>query len=87
MNQALIGKWLWRLGEDLDCLWSQVIVAKYGVMQNCWDLQGPATDWLSGLWRGIVALKEFFYASIRFWVGFGENIPFGLVSDLWQLSS
>lgn len=22
MNQALLGKWLWRIGEGIDCLWA-----------------------------------------------------------------
>lgn len=30
MNQALSGKWLWRIGEDGDNLWKRVFVAKYG---------------------------------------------------------
>lgn len=36
MNQALLGKWLWRLGEEGDSLWKQVLVAKYGILRNGW---------------------------------------------------
>ena len=28
MSQALLGKWLWRLGEEQNSLWGQVIHAK-----------------------------------------------------------
>lgn len=35
-NQALHGKWLWRFGEESDCLWRKVMVAKYGC-NLVWD--------------------------------------------------
>lgn len=39
MNKALLGKWIWRFGEDQEALWKRVITAKYGE-----DLLG----WISG---------------------------------------
>eukprot|EP00268_Persea_americana_P003866 TRINITY_DN11181_c2_g1_i1.p1 TRINITY_DN11181_c2_g1~~TRINITY_DN11181_c2_g1_i1.p1 ORF type:complete len:133 (-),score=22.23 TRINITY_DN11181_c2_g1_i1:799-1197(-) len=30
MNQALLGKWLWRLGNETEGLWRQLVLAKYG---------------------------------------------------------
>ena len=29
-NIALLGKWLWRFGQERDALWRQVIEVKYG---------------------------------------------------------
>ena len=30
LNEALLGKWLWRFGIEKDALWRQVIESKYG---------------------------------------------------------
>ena len=29
-NQTLLEKWLWRFGNEVTCLWRQVIASKYG---------------------------------------------------------
>lgn len=39
MNLALLGKWLWRLGNDSEGLWKQLLAGKYGVSRNGWDVQ------------------------------------------------
>ncbi|XXG59153.1 hypothetical protein AAC387_Pa04g1283 [Persea americana] len=41
MNQALLGKWLWRLGEDSYGLWRSILIAKYRVRRNGWDTLLP----------------------------------------------
>jgi hypothetical protein len=33
-NNALLGKWLWRFGNEQDSLWRQVIVSKYGIQRG-----------------------------------------------------
>jgi hypothetical protein len=35
-NKALLGKWLWRFGNEQDYLWRQVIVSKYGIQRRGW---------------------------------------------------
>lgn len=40
MNQDLLHKWLWRIGEDPDFMWGKVLVAVYGVEWRGWDIQG-----------------------------------------------
>lgn len=57
MNHARLGKWLWRIGEDGDSLRKQVIIAKYGVLRNGWDIQSP-TYHSSRIWRGILSVKD-----------------------------
>lgn len=47
MNHAHWGKWLWRVGEDGESLWKQVILAKCAVSRNGWDI--PSTL-ITALW-------------------------------------
>uniref|UniRef100_A0A2N9I8S1 Reverse transcriptase domain-containing protein n=1 Tax=Fagus sylvatica TaxID=28930 RepID=A0A2N9I8S1_FAGSY len=37
LNQALLGKWLWRFMVEYDSLWKQVIVTKYGYETGSWS--------------------------------------------------
>ena len=34
MNLALLGKWLWRIGDDSHGLWKQVISSKYDISRD-----------------------------------------------------
>ena len=36
-NQALLGKWLWRFGQEGTSLWRRVIAIKYGEDQGGWN--------------------------------------------------
>lgn len=80
MNQALSGKWLWRLGEEQDSPWCQVVVSKYEVTRFGWDILG-LSNWHLSLWKGILSIKEAFIATIRFRVRTGEKMHFWL--DAW----
>lgn len=80
MSQALLGKWLWRLGEEQNSLWGQVIYAKYEVSGNGWDLSGLSYRF-STLWKGITSVREAFQANTPCRVGSGDNIYFWL--DCW----
>lgn len=75
MNNALLGKWLWRIGDDTNSLWKQIIVAKYGVKRDRWDVDGPLNRCLS-IWKGITSVKDAFANSIRYRVGSGLKILF-----------
>lgn len=35
-NEALLGKWLWRLGMERDALWRHVVDLKHGSMGGGW---------------------------------------------------
>ena len=77
-NVTLLGKWLWRFGQESDALWHQVIEAKYGC-----DWGGCCSSPSSGphgvsLWknirRGWPSLSWFFLyevgdgSKVRFWL-------------------
>ena len=34
MNQVLLGKWLWRLGDETKGLWRTVVMEKYGYQRG-----------------------------------------------------
>jgi len=44
-NQALLGKWLWRLATERDVLWRLEVEAKYGCLNGGWcttkEVEGP----------------------------------------------
>ena len=80
MNKALLRKWLWRIGEHDNCLWRQLILAKYRVRRNDWVISGPSYR-LPGIWRGIIADKALFTGNIRYKIGSGEDVFFWL--DVW----
>ena len=75
MIHALSGQWLWRTGEEQDSLWSQVLVAKYGIRRNGWDIQCP-TYHDSGLWKGIKFVKETLSSNIAYCADTREKIFF-----------
>lgn len=77
MNNALLGKLLWRIGEDTNSLWRSVILAKYGLRRDGWDLDGPYTRTQA---YGI-SNKEAFLNSIKYRVGSNSKIL--LWQDTW----
>ena len=36
LNQALLGKWLWRFSFERECLWRKVIFGKFGEVEGGW---------------------------------------------------
>ena len=80
MNQALLGKWLWRLGDESKGLWRNILLAKYKVRRNGWDISHPSQR-CSNFWKGICSTKDSFAQSIRYQVGNGENVSFW--HDVW----
>ena len=75
LNQALLGKWLWRLGDESEGLWRNILLAKYKVRRNGWDISTPPQR-CSNFWKGIYSTKDSFAQSIRYHVGNGEKISF-----------
>lgn len=47
----------WRLGEGEDRLWRQIIMAKYKVDRDGWDVHSLSYQ-QSALWRGVISVKD-----------------------------
>ena len=80
-NRALLGKWLWRFGEEGDRLWKRVLIACHGAACGGWRtglVRGPHE---CGLWKGIMQGWESFNAHLRYKVGIGDRVR--LWHDRW----
>ncbi|XP_077223464.1 uncharacterized protein LOC143857077 [Tasmannia lanceolata] len=65
-NKALLGKWLWRYGEEQDNLWHKVIGAKYGSEWGGWNARRVAVGKGSrDQWVGPRRLEEAFPSLFR----------------------
>lgn len=61
-------------------LWKWVIMPKYVVKRNGWDIADPSPRSL-GIWRGIAENKNLFNTNIYFRIESGERILF--YHDTW----
>ena len=75
MNLALLGKWLWRIGEGLDGLWRHVLERKYGRLRHGWEVKDTSMK-SSALSKGILSVKNHFMKNIKYHIGSGEGILF-----------
>eukprot|EP00268_Persea_americana_P033450 TRINITY_DN3312_c0_g1_i6.p1 TRINITY_DN3312_c0_g1~~TRINITY_DN3312_c0_g1_i6.p1 ORF type:complete len:225 (-),score=29.21 TRINITY_DN3312_c0_g1_i6:634-1308(-) len=80
MNQALLGKWLWRLGDESEGQWRLVVLEKYGNQKDGWEVQVAAYKY-SAIWKGIISSSEKFMQNIRCNVCLGKKILFW--KDTW----
>ena len=65
MNQALLGKWLWRIRDGSQGLWRQVLERKYNLLRHGWDAQDSPWN-SSAIWKGILSVKRLFMKNIRY---------------------
>ena len=75
-NQALLGKWLWRFGQEGTHLWRRVIATKYGEGQGGWNTKVCRQAHGCGLWRSINDGWERFSKHLALVVGDGSCILF-----------
>uniref|UniRef100_A0A2N9FB34 Alpha-N-acetylglucosaminidase tim-barrel domain-containing protein n=2 Tax=Fagus sylvatica TaxID=28930 RepID=A0A2N9FB34_FAGSY len=80
-NRALLGKWLWRFGEEGDRLWKRVLIARYGAVCGGWSTGLVRGSHGCGLWKGIMQGWESFNAHLRYKVGIGDRVR--LWHDQW----
>lgn len=58
VNEALLAKWLSRLGDGSISLWKQVLFSKYNISRDGWIVR-EAAPCHSGSWKGILSVKGF----------------------------
>ena len=75
-NQALLGKWLWRFGQEGTHLWRRVVATKYGEGQGGWNTNICRRAHRCGLRRGINDGWERFSKHLALVVGDGSHILF-----------
>jgi hypothetical protein len=52
-NRALLGKWLWRYGNEADAFWRKLIFSKYGISQGDWTTREVHGPYGVSLWKYI----------------------------------
>lgn len=48
MNNALLGKWLWRLGDDAHGMWHRLVMAKYRLVSTSSKVPDVTWHWVYG---------------------------------------
>lgn len=76
LKKALLGKWLWRFGVEVNAFWRGVIVDKYGAMGGEWRTRDVTMPFGCGLWRNILNGWDDFKVNISFKVGDGRRVRF-----------
>lgn len=72
---SLLGKWLWKLWDNLEGQWMTIIRDKYIVEGGCWSVN------VSELWKGVLTTVDYFYANIIYRAGQGNKFLFW--KDSW----
>uniref|UniRef100_A0A2N9EX59 Reverse transcriptase domain-containing protein n=1 Tax=Fagus sylvatica TaxID=28930 RepID=A0A2N9EX59_FAGSY len=80
-NQALLGKWLWRYGNEENAFWRHLISAKYGNSFGGWTTRELHGRYGSGLWKHIIKGWGMFTRHVHFEVGDGSKTKFW--DDVW----
>uniref|UniRef100_A0A2N9J6S4 Reverse transcriptase domain-containing protein n=1 Tax=Fagus sylvatica TaxID=28930 RepID=A0A2N9J6S4_FAGSY len=80
-NRALLGKWLWRYGNERESLWRLIIHSKYGSLPGGWTSATIPGSYGVGLWKNIRKDWAHFARYLRFEVGDGTQIKFW--NDPW----
>ncbi|KAL6343049.1 hypothetical protein AAG906_017861 [Vitis piasezkii] len=80
-NKALLGKWLWRLANENESLWKQIISSKYDLQEGGWCSKGVRDRYGVGIWKAIRNGWENFRSHSCFIIGDGTRVKFW--KDLW----
>ena len=51
LNKALLGKWCWRFGAEVEGLWKTIIRLKYGAEGGGWLIKAVRGNFGVGLWK------------------------------------
>ena len=80
-NKALLGKWLWRFGNEETRLWRKVVALKFEEEWGGWTSKLGRRVHRCCLWRSICMGWEDFSKNIRFEVGLRDRVK--LWTDQW----
>ena len=75
-NTALLDKWLWRYGLEIDALWKRVIEAKYGNIWGGWCTKNVTNPYSVSLWKFIRSGWVNFSKLLWYDVGDGTRVKF-----------
>lgn len=75
VNDALLSKWLWRLGTEGDFLWKMILIHKYSVRNLKWEIN-HLPHRASGMWKATTVCVDKLKEEIRFKVGSGNKVKF-----------
>jgi hypothetical protein len=79
MNIALLLKWVWKLFQEDNPIWAQILRAKYISADNIFAGSGQGG---SQFWRSIHKIKHFFKLGATYHVNDGQRTLFWL--DIWH---
>ena len=80
LNEALLGKWIWRFAIEKDNLW-KVLLVKYGQEGLGWRTNEVRGTLEVGVWKEILKEANWCWDNIQFKVGKGTKIKFW--TDHW----
>ena len=81
LNQALLGKWLWRLSLEREGHWRKVILGRFGEVEGCWTTRKVRDSYELSLWKDIRKGWEKF--TLRTSICIGNSIRTRFWWDSW----
>lgn len=84
VNKAILGKWLWRVGELGQVLWRRILIPKYKLGNDGWCVPSQLFK-TSGFWKSILSVKDDFVLWIRFRVHMAVRFAFVMTSGVGSL--
>ena len=83
VDESLLGKWLWWLGDGQNGLWKEVVMVKYNVLKDGWDTQKTKPS-QSKLWRDLLSVRDSFDYMVRYRAGTGD---YQILDGYWYAPS
>lgn len=81
LNQALLGKWLWRFSIEHESLWRKILYGKFGELEGGWTTRVWRDSFGMSLWKDIRKGWEEFNVRTSICVGNGIHTSFWW--DIW----
>lgn len=70
INKAILGKWLWRNGEDLEGHWKIILCEKYQVDRGGWQVSSVMRN-NSEFWKEVLSVEDASFSNIIYRAGRG----------------